>query len=166
VSAAAAKAVAILVREECCRYLWRQRFEVVNITSFIESRDDLVGAASIASKLLTVLKRRPMGSRIGGWGQEESDDLTARLETLCTVAAKWKMVLRRGRGRPVADFRRHTLEENIAAVLMRDDVTVTKAKAGTFALVLEQVHSAVGISERDVHKSVRRAHSALKKAQN
>jgi hypothetical protein len=40
-------------------------------------------------------------------------------------------------------------------------VRLTTARTGVLAIVLEQVHAAVGIEERDVHRSVRRVCSAV-----
>jgi len=101
---------------------------------------------------------------MGGWKwtKQDRDDLDARLQKLIENAQDGSRHLSRKRGaRP--DWRRHQLEENIAALLMRYGVKPTTAKAGTFALVLELVHYAVGISERDVHKSVRRVVGARKR---
>ena len=123
-------------------------------------------AAAVAETLLTLLESQPTSIR-PDWTREDRDDLLPRLKKLIEAAQTRDQTLsfpfrpRQGR-KP--DVQRHALEDNIALVLLRNGVTPTKAKAGTFALVLEQVHSAVGISERDVHKSVRRAHGALMRA--
>jgi hypothetical protein len=58
--------------------------------------------------------------------------------------------------RPV-DWVRADLEENIGVALCRAGVIPTKARAGTYARLLEQAHAAVELNPVDVHRSVRQA---------
>lgn len=157
-----AKTIASEVVDACGHYLNRLKDEVVGVTLSDVGRS-LNRTASLADELRTLLEGT---SSIFSqhWTPEDRTALIAALTKLSVAAQTLGPTFRPKPGiKP--DFRRHSLEENIGWVLMRHGVAPTKAKAGTFALVLEQVHHAVGIPERDVHKSVRRAHSALKRAQ-
>jgi hypothetical protein len=163
VAKADARAIATEVVDACAHFLVRRKFEVVNVGRFAENRPFLNRAAAVAETLRALLEVQPTGVR-RYWTLEDRDDLLPRLKKLIEAAQTCdQRLLRQKRGRR-PDVQRHALEDTIALVLLRNGVTPTKAKTGTFALVLEQVHSAVGISERDVHKSVRRAHDALMRA--
>jgi hypothetical protein len=163
VSKAGAQAIASEIVDACGHYLVRLKFEVVPFATrraLGDFRLFLNRAASVAEELRTLLERQPTSVR-PYWTREDRDDLQLHLKKLIEATQTYDQRLRPG---PKPDFKRHGLEDTVALVLLRNGVTPTTAKTGTFALVLEQVHSTVGIHERDVHKSVRRAHDALMRA--
>lgn len=162
-----AKAIAYDIVSECGRYLNSVKFEYGNVdASTIAKFDDfhafLRCVVPTAEKFRSLLNGYPTTIR-WDWTPQNAGDLDVRLQKLIADAKRARDVWRRRRGAP-PDRRRHHLEESVGDILERHGVETTTAPAGTFGLVIQQVHYAVGISERDVHKSVRRAHNALKKA--
>ena len=89
----------------------------------------------------------------GRWTADDRAVLLAHLDRLQSAARAVPQV-HRG---PKPDRGRQVLEDSVADIIARHGIRPTIAKSGTFALLLEQVHAAVGISQRDVTKAVRRS---------
>ena len=168
VPADSAKAIADEVVIACAHYLIGQRHTSPRVTEPIQILNGVMGRFRSAVKVLpnavddlrTALTSVPTNVR-WGFTTEDRADLECRLQKLIADAdAAYR--LRAPRPGRRLNVYRHRLEQSIGLALRRNGVRPTTAKAGTFARILEQVHHAVGISERDVHKSVRRACSALK----
>jgi hypothetical protein len=123
-------------------------------------------ADRLASKLSQFLGHHRAGVRVltsNGfryWTDRERTSLLMELENLSTVARLFVTKYKPGRGRR-ADRHRNDFELAVARCLQECGITPTTARSGTFARVLERVHVDVGVSERDVHKSVRKACAAL-----
>jgi hypothetical protein len=151
------------VVEACNHYLVTPQMFVDAVTVVPDLRAFLEQAGAQANSLYGTLAR---STTWPGFTATDRADLRAALAKLSSAARDFQArMAARGRKGRRPDYHRHALENAVATTLQRRGIRPTTAKDGTFALVLEQVHHAVGISERDVTKSVRRAHSALMRAQ-
>jgi hypothetical protein len=147
----------------CGEYIIRIRFERVTgpANKVLTFRTGLKRVPLLADELRAALSALPRNIR-WEWTSADAADFEARLQRLSDAARAADDRWRPARGRR-PDHHRHHLENRVALALQRNGVAATAAKSGVFALLLEQVHCAVGISERDVHKSVRRACRAVKR---
>lgn len=167
VSDASAKAIAREITDECGRYILTIRWGYGNLgASTIAGLDNfrtfMANVVPATEKFRTFLKTCPTLVS-WGWTKQDRDDLDARLQKLVEEAGRTgKHWLGRKKGAPV-DGNRHILEDSVARILVDHGVQPKTTADGTFARILQHVHDAVGIPERETHKSARRAISALKK---
>jgi hypothetical protein len=150
----AAVVIASEIRDVCGDFLSARRFAGPEYDfqspaeTVLKLRKFLRAVAMRSIELRKLLQTSPQFK----WSDTE---LVAKLDqTASSARAAEQRLGRRGR---TPDWHRHHLEDAVARILRQHSVRITTARSGTFALLLEQVHSAAGISERDVHKSVRRA---------
>src|SRR5262249_24827459 len=141
--------VAREVVSECASYILRLRFSVSGArdNALARHRAFLKKAAVTASKLKALLGAK------GGYA-----DLRYQLDKLLSDADRFKP----RRGAP-ADLSRQDLYDNLVLLLHRHGIEPSTARAGILARLIEQVHAAVGIPERDVQKAIRGALARTRK---
>jgi hypothetical protein len=123
--------------------------------------DALVAAEPLAVKLHQKIQ---LGVSMPRWSRADRDELMKHLARFVAAVHTLQQGSPRHRRGPKGDPWRRDLEDAIAKTLIEHNVRVTKAKSGTFARVLEEVHAVVGISERGVEKAVRSACDRVSRA--
>jgi hypothetical protein len=136
----------------CQRYQHCVAFPVPPL--FAQFLQRLEATASVASELYPHISE--LSSTFTGWTRSDRDELLKQLARFVAAARDFRRTHRPRRGHPAAVDRRN-LADGVLDTLRSHGISVTKARTGTFALVLEQVHAAVCIPEGDVHKAVRTA---------
>lgn len=95
------------------------------------------------------------------WTASDKKHLIAELEKLTLAARLFLKKQKPPRGRRT-DRNRKDLEMSVARTLAEFHISPTTAKSGTLARVFELVHAAIGLTERDPHKAVRKVCAALR----
>jgi hypothetical protein len=140
------------LQSHCQQYQYYVAFPVPPL--FAQFLHRLEATESVASELYPHISE--LSSTFTGWTRSDRDELLKQLARFVAAARDFRRRNRPRRGRP-ADVNRCNLADGVLDTLRLYGISATKARTGTFALVLEQVHAAVCIPERDVHKAVRAA---------
>ena len=118
---------------------------------------------SAADVLFSRISSTSSVSTFTGWTAADREALLTGLARLIAAARTSRRKHRAKRG-PKGDRELRNLADGVAIALARHGIMPTTAKTGTFARVLEEVHAACGVPERDVHKSVRSACDRLSRS--
>jgi hypothetical protein len=138
------------LQAHCQTYLFYRAFPPA--AALTQMRERLQAADTLASTLYPHIREL---ATFTGWTRGDRDALVTLLARFVAAAHRFPRPRPR-RGRP-ADINLRNLADGVAETLLSHGIAVTKARTGTFALVLEQVDAVVGLPDRDVHKAVRTA---------